>query len=405
MDRTARHGMGPAAEFRRITRRLALASFALGGLLAPAVVLAQGAPGISKNEIKLGAVYPLSGPTRLVTDPYRRGIALAFDKVNDEGGIHGRKIKWLQEDDAYQPARTLAGAKRLVERDQVFMLVGQVGTPTTLAVMPYAEQNKIPFFTLVNPPDPSKRYTFGMTASYGDQMYQVTKYLVEKKGLKRIGFFYQNDDLGEAGRIGLNRALKELGMTLAADVGFERGTSDFSTQVLRLRDAEVDGVIAMAVAPSTGTAVKQALAIGYKPVWGTFSIGGGAAIQDVLGTAIEGLVFTSEVFTQFSDVPAVQEVKRLMEKYNPGIAMEWGVLIGYAQGTIVVETLKALGPNPTRDGVVAELDQRGTWDIGVMAPVSYGPGKRSATNKLGVFEWKDGKSVQVVDWVPVTEQR
>ena len=285
------------------------------------------------------------------------------------------------------------------------MLVGQVGTPPTSAIMPYAEQNKIPFFTLVSSPDQTKRYTFGLTVPYVDQMYVLTKYLIEKKGSKRLAFFYQNDDLGHSSRVGFERAMKEAGLAPVVDVPYERGTTDFSTSVLKLRDADADAVLAVGIAPATGTAIKQGEAVGYRPTWGTFSVGAGSAMHDVLGNEINGLFFVSEVYSQYSDVPAVAELKALLAKAYPDAQLEWGVMTGYAEGKIVVDALRAVGPHPTREAVAQVLDSGRTWDVGVMAPVSYGPGKRSAANSIAVFEWQNQMIVKLTDWIALESAR
>jgi len=381
------------------SRRAFTAAAAVAALsLLPLAAHAE-APGISKNEIKLGGVFALSGPARLVMEPYEQGIRIMFNKVNAEGGIHGRKIKWILEDDGYQPARTVAGLKKLVERDEVFLLFGNLGTPTTKAAMPYVDQVKVPYFVAVASPEPISRYTFGLMANYDQVMYSVTKYMVQKGGVRKPGFLYQNDDLGAIGRIGVERALKELNVPLAADVGYERGTNDYSTQVLKLRDAGVDGVISMGIAPATANAVKQAVGIGYKPIWGTFSIGGAAVMQNLLGPLVDGMVFGSEIDTQFADSPSSREVKTLLAKDYPGVPMDWGTMIGYAHARLVVEALKAAGRDPTREGVIAAVEGK-SIDLGVMAPVSYAPNKRTAANAIAVFQWKGGKAQRMTDWVP-----
>lgn len=388
-----------ASRSRRVLGAGAIAAAALS--LLPLAAQAD-APGISKGEIKLGGVFALSGPARLVMEPYEQGIRIVFNKVNAEGGIYGRKINWILEDDGYQPARTVAGVKKLAERDEVFLLFGNLGTPTTKAAMPYVDQAKIPYFVAVASPEPISRYTFGLMANYDQVMYSVAKYLVQKAGVRKPGFLYQNDELGAIGRIGVERALKELNVPLVADVGYERGTNDYSTQVLKLRDAGADGVISMGIAPATANAVKQAVGIGYKPVWGTFSIGGAAVMQNLLGPMVEGMVFGSEIDTQFADSPSAREVKALLAKDYPKVPVDWGTMIGYAHAKLIVEALKAAGPNPTREGVIAAVEGKNI-DLGVMAPVSYAPNKRTAANAIAVFQWKGGKTQRMTDWVPNTE--
>lgn len=389
-----------ASRSRRIFGAGAVAAAAMS--LLPLVAQAQAqAPGVSKSEIKLGGVFALSGPARLIMEPYEQGIRIVFNKVNADGGIHGRKINWILDDDGYQPARTLAGVKKLVERDNVFLLFGNLGTPTTKAAMPYVDQAKVPYFVAVASPEPISRYTFGLMANYDQVMYQVAKYMIQKGGVKKLGYLYQNDDLGTVGRIGVERALKELNMPLAADVGYERGTNDYSTQVLKLRDAGVDGVVSMGIGPATANGVKQALGIGYKPLWGTFSVGGAAVMQQLLGPQVEGMVFGSEIDTQFADSASAREVKALLAKDYPNVPVDWGTMIGYAHGKLIVEALKAAGPNPTREGVIAAVEGK-TIDLGVMAPVSYAPNKRTAANAIAVFQWKGGKAQRMTDWVPNT---
>src|SRR5699024_9846026 len=137
----------------------------------------------------------------------------------------------------------VAGAKKLIERDEVFMIFGQHGTSTGFAIAPYLEQVKVPMIMTTAGPNPLRKYTFGGLASYSATIYQLTTHLVKRPEFDKVGFLYQNDDVGATARIGLEKALKENNIPLTADVGFERGTSEFSTQVLSLRDAGVDTVV------------------------------------------------------------------------------------------------------------------------------------------------------------------
>src|SRR5689334_1654029 len=125
---------------------------------------AQSTPGITDKEILLGGVFALSGQFRLVTEPYERGLRAVFNATNDAGGIHGRKVRWIIEDDGYQPARALAGARKLVERDRVFAIVGQVGTPNIAAILPYSEPAKIPVVTINPLPAGTHKHAFNIMA-------------------------------------------------------------------------------------------------------------------------------------------------------------------------------------------------------------------------------------------------
>ncbi|MGF7159659.1 ABC-type branched-subunit amino acid transport system substrate-binding protein [Rhodoligotrophos appendicifer] len=219
----------------------------LGLALSLAATAQAEEQGVTKDEIVLGGVFALSGPVSLVTNPYGQAIDAYFKRVNDEGGINGRKIKWIVEDDAYKPAQSLAAAKKLIERDNVFFIFGQMGASMIGAVSPYVDRAGVPAFGATAAPDPQREHVFSFMAPYPDLMYIATKYLLQEVGAKRIAFLYQNDDFGELGRVGVMRAMNEAGVELAADIGYERGTSDFSTYALKIRDSQADTVISMGV--------------------------------------------------------------------------------------------------------------------------------------------------------------
>ena len=248
-----------------VSRRGALVG--ITSLLANAATRTKAAEG---KEILMGGVFALTGPVRLITEPYQQGASCYFAKINNAGGIGGRPIKWLVEDDAYQPASSLAGAKKLVERDGVVFLFGQLGTQTTAAIVPYAEQARIPFFAGNPAIPPYRTYTFGFMAPYPAQTYQLVNYLVRQRGVKRIAYLYQNDDLGEVARQGIDRAMKENGIELAGNVGYERGTSEFGTQILKLKESTPEAVLSIGTAPTIASGIKQSNAAGFKPIWATY---------------------------------------------------------------------------------------------------------------------------------------
>lgn len=361
------------------------------------------AQGVTDTEILLGGVMPLSGPVRLVSEPYEQGIRSYFDAVNKSGGINGRQISYVIEDDSYQPSRALAAAKKLIERDGVFMLFGQFGVPAANAMIPYIEQTKAPLMIVTSVPAPNKEYIFGFLANYAEVTYILTKFYAQQAGAKRIGYFYQNDDLGEVGRRGVDRAIKELGIELAAEVGFERGTADFSSQALKLRDANVDAVVTMSTAPTLAAIIRAGKAIGYNPIWGTYSIGSSNALINILKEDIEGLTYASEIASQFSQDPGVLEHIEVLKAAYPEAKAEWGTLLGYAHARLAVAALKAAGKDLTRETITEALKQARDVEVGTMAPVGYLPDDNmSAVRALRVFRWENGKPEPKTDWLPVS---
>ena len=366
-----------------------------------ATTAAEQAPGVSDRQILLGGVFALTGPVRFISLPYEQGVSAVFKNTNANGGIHGRMIKWRIEDDAYQPARTLAGAKKLVERDGTFAVFGLIGQPTTMAVAPYLQKMKVPFFTLNAAPRPLTPYSWGTQSSYADLSYHVTRHMVQKLGLKRIGYLYQNDDLGAVERVGVDRALSELGVKLTSAVGYERGTRDFTTQVLKLRDAKVDGVVSIGTAGSIATAIKQGVQLNIRPTWGTYGVGGSAIVRKLLGDNINGLVFASDIESQFSGSPAAKKAFAVVQKYYPKAKSEFTMFMGYAQAQMMVHVLRAAGKDLTREKLVAALLNMGTYKSDVM-PMSYSSTKHTAASAVKIYQWKDGKPVALSDWLPIS---
>src|SRR5690242_13837140 len=202
--------------------------------VAPAVSAAhpaENAPtvrGVTDTEIRFGISAPFSGSAKELGQNMKLGIEAAFNVANANGGVYGRQLRLVAADDGYEPARTAATMKQLYERDQVFGLVGNVGTPTAVVALPYALDRKMLFFgaftgagLLRN--DPPDRYVFNYRASYAEETAAVVNYLVKVKGLSpdQIAVFAQQDAYGDAGYAGVDKAIRAL-----------RGGSD--SQIVRL---------------------------------------------------------------------------------------------------------------------------------------------------------------------------
>ncbi len=380
-------------------KNAALACALALGLQATAL-RAQTTPGVTDTEILIGGVFALSGQFRLVTEPYERGMRAVFNATNDAGGIHGRKIRWIVEDDSYQPARALAGARKLVERDGVFAIIGQVGTPNIAVILPYTEPAQIPVVTINPLPPPLKKYAFNIMASFSDLSYHLTKYLLTKGGVKKLGYLYQNDAVGEVGRIGVNKALAELKATLTADVGYERGASDLTAQVLKLRDSGVEAVVAIATAPAVATAIKQANTFDFRPTWATLGVVGTDIVYKMLGDQTEGLMFASEVESQFAEGPGIKAALAIVRKYYPDAIVDYNMLTGYANAAVAMKALEIAGRDVTREKFVRAIESLGSFDSGVV-PLSFSATKHSGADAAKIFQWKGGKPVALTDWLPL----
>ena len=188
--------------------------------------------GFDDNEIRIGQWGPQTGPAA-PWGSVARGSKLLFDIVNEEGGIHGRKIKYFIRDDQYNPAQTAAVVKELVERQGVFAFVGGVSAAGGLAVKDYLAQNKViwvgPATSVKEYVIPVQPYLFSVYPLYEDEASVLTKYIVETLKFKKIGILYQNDPFGKNGLDGCKQRLATYKMSLVAEIPVEPTEKDFAS--------------------------------------------------------------------------------------------------------------------------------------------------------------------------------
>ena len=184
---------------------------------------------IAKNEdIILGQSCALSGPVAALGNEYMNGANAYFKEVNSQGGVNGRKIKLITLDDYYEPDYAVKNTIDLIQNKNVFAMFGEVGTPTSKAVLPIITQHKVPFLMPFSGAEllrkPHNRYIVNMRSSYEHETKAIIDYLVDKKKHKKIAIFYQNDSYGKAGYEGVQKALSSKNLTLVAEGRYRRNT-------------------------------------------------------------------------------------------------------------------------------------------------------------------------------------
>ena len=173
-------------------------------------------PGVTDDRILVGMTNDLTGPLAFIGQQSSAGARLYLQHINEQGGVHGRRIELLVEDDGYQPARTVAAFRKLLDRDRVFCFVGNMGSSTTMATLPLVERERVPVVMPLNynsrMSTPHKRYIFALDPNYPIQSWIMVKYIaeVEKKQGEaespRLAVIYQDDDYGRDGLQGLRAA-------------------------------------------------------------------------------------------------------------------------------------------------------------------------------------------------------
>src|SRR6202000_1206463 len=242
-------------------------SAALAVLLAASLASAANAqkkydPGATDTEIKIGNIMPYSGPASAYATIGKTEAAY-FNKINSEGGINGRLINFISYDDAYSPPKAVEQARKLVESDEVLLVFNPLGTPTNSAIHKYMNAKKVPQLFVSSGAakwnDPKNfPWTMGWQPSYQVEGRIYAKYILENYPGKKIGILYQNDDFGKDYVIGLHEGLGDQASKLIAmEASFETSSPTVDSQVVQLKDANVDIFMNIATPKFAAQAIKQ----------------------------------------------------------------------------------------------------------------------------------------------------
>lgn len=227
-----------------------------------------GEVGVTDTEILIGSHQDLSGPIAGWGIQVKMGMEMAAREINEAGGIHGRKIRLVIEDSAYDPKKAIMVTNKMINRDKVFMFIGNMGSPTAGATKPIISRKKIPQMMPLTAAslffDPYDRYSFGGFTPYYDQARVIVKYFVEEKKYKRIGLMYQDDEMGAIMKKGVEDQLATYNMKMAAAESYKRGATDFSSQIAKLKKADVQLVVLATIIRETVGALKEANKLGWK---------------------------------------------------------------------------------------------------------------------------------------------
>jgi ABC-type branched-subunit amino acid transport system substrate-binding protein len=333
------------------------ATFLSLGILASAACAENG---VTSSEITIGMCNVLTGPAAALGLGIQKGSAVYFDKINKAGGVNGRKIRVISYDDGYEPKNTVVQTRKLVQEDKVFALFGYVGTPTSTAIMPILAEARIPFWGPFTGAEflrnPVNKYIFNIRSSYFDEAETQVQYLTDKRGIKKIGVFLQNDAYGLAVKGGIVKALKKRNLDLVGEATYERNTEEVAAAVAALKKAGPDAVSMVGTYRAMAAFIKKAKAEGFNPVFLNVSFVGTAALLRELGAAGDGVIIT-QVMPSPGDtsVPIVAQYRRDMKAAGHA-ELDFTDLEGYVDAAIFVEALKKAGANLTRESFLAAAE-------------------------------------------------
>jgi len=384
-------------------------SLATAGIIsASSVALAE--PGVTDDEILVGSITDLTGPGALFGQEISKGARFYLKHVNDQGGVHGRKIRLIVEDDGYKPARSVATFRKLVDRDRVFCLAFNLGSSCNLAIFPSVERERVP---LVAPAcynsamhTPPRRYVFALDPSYTAQAWIAARYIKEMSGAEnpRVAVFYQDDDYGLEGLKAVREACAHYGIPFVGKAGYKRAAVEFSAQVLSLKQANPTHVIVWTLVREAAAVLRKARELDWHPQF----IGGNPTsderIVELAGEAAEGLlaVTPADLWAE-PPPPSLQLFREMKAQLDPEGTSRTLQLFGFLGARILVEGLQRAGRDLTREGLVEALETLKGWGDGLGPPITYGPGLRGGKHTGAYIARADlGRGIMSVftDWIP-----
>jgi ABC-type branched-subunit amino acid transport system substrate-binding protein len=356
--------------------------------------LAAADPGVTQDKIVLGQAAVFSGPAAQLGIQMRNGIKSYFDYVNERGGVHGRRLELVTEDDRYESAVAPGATKKLIEEHKVFALLGYVGTPTGVTHLPVVTQAKVPLVGMFTGAEvlrvPFNRYVFHVRASYYDETEKIVEQVVSIGG-RKISVFYQNDAYGEAGRKGTELALERRKMKIHSSGTVERNTVQVEAAAKALHASQPDAVVMISAYTSIAAFVREMQKLGSGATFYNVSFVGSKALSDALGKEGVGVAISQVVpFPWGTAVPVVKEYQQLAKKagypdYN------FSALEGFLSAKVMVEGLKRAGRNPTREGLVEALEKMNDVDLGGFF-IGYSPKNRAGSKFVDLtIIARDGK--------------
>lgn len=379
---------------------LVLAAAALGCSLA----LAQ-QQGVTRDQILLGTIQDLSGPLAGYGKQARNGMLLRIDEINEQGGIHGRKLKLAVEDDGYDPKKAVLAAQKLVNQDKVFLMAGHIGTAQNMTAMPVQFEkgviNFMPITAAREMYEPHHRLKYSFAATYYDQVRLATPKLVKEKNVRKVCTIYQDDDFGLEILRGAEAGLKTIGMDFAEKTTYKRGATDFSSQVARMKAAGCEMVVLGTIIRETIGTIGESRKTGFNPVF----LGTSAAYTDLIhklgGRAMDGLYAAMTVQHPYLD-EASQPLRFWANKYKTRFNEDPTVfsVYGYVIVDMFIQAARKAGPNLTTDSFIKAMDSMNyPPDMFGGAPQTFTATKRLGNGQSRLSQIQNGKWVVVSDYL------
>lgn len=374
------------------------------GLMASASLYAQDTTGVTKDTIKLGVFGPMTGSAALFGKAVF-GVEAVYKEVNEKGGIHGRKIEIVREDTACDPARGLAAYKKLVSQERVFAINGGLCSNVMMALKDEIEKSKVPFVVIgaASPriSDPLVANLFQPVATTDAIGRTVIDYAMSRPNTSKIAFVSHSDDWGKSNRDPAVAHLKEkYGLEPVADLTMERGSTDATPQILRLRNSGAEFVVLMMYPAEVAIFMRDAHKYNLNiPVLGPQSISLEDTRDRVGGVAAVRNMAVYYPYAKPFDSPEMKDLAAFINKYYPSERVENFSFLGMSGAYALVKALEDVGPDLTREKLIEALDNIKDFDSGISsAPVTFSPDNHAGIHGGAMAKFQGDEIVIVDKW-------
>ncbi|MGA7310059.1 MAG: ABC transporter substrate-binding protein [Pseudolabrys sp.] len=324
--------------------------------------------GVFKDKILFGQVAALNGPAQALGQGMREGLLAAFEEANRAGGVNGRKLELKSIDDSYEPEKTIEATHKAIKEDKVFALVGAVGTPTSKAGQPIATTAKVPFIGPFTGAEflrnPFNRYIVNIRSSYFQETEAWIEHLTTDLGITKIAILYQDDAFGLAGLAGVKKAMAKRNMSLVAEGTFKRNTTAIKSALLEIMKGQPEAVVTVGPYKPIAEFIKLARQLKVDATFVAISFVGSDSLAQELGHQGAGVVVSQVVpFPRDKSLPVVTSYQAALTAVNPNAKPGFVSLEGYLVGQLVVEALKRVQGDLTREAFLDAIDSA-PFDLG-----------------------------------------
>jgi branched-chain amino acid transport system substrate-binding protein len=387
-------------------RRLLWSAFAAFAVTLSSIGTPAGAAdpvrGVTDTEIVIGTITDLSGVTAVQGVNNSDAIRMAFDEANEKGGVHGRKIKYIVEDNQYTVPRSVQAMNKLLNSDNIFLALSDGGTPMNDANMPAEFEkgvpNVLPLTAARSMYEPFNKLKFAQYASYYDQMRSAVKYFAEQRGRKRFCVMYQDSDFGKDVLAGVVAQTKAMNMEVAATTAHRPTDTDFNANVEKLKDANCDAIMLGTIVRDTNIIIQTVRKIGWDvDIVGQFA-SYDTAVASLPGGATEGSFCMTPALYAYPDDPR-PDVQDFAKRYQArfGRPPNFHGEVGWTAAHVVLLALDRAGRDLTTDSFIKAMESIHDYKDIFGSVLSFGPNQHHASTSSFLTVVKGGR------WVPVQE--